>query len=420
MRNAQRAAALAVAGVLGGRNLSSALQDSVAVCGSLRGERAAAQALAYGTLRRLGFARFALARLAPRAPESAELAALLCVAIHQLADTEAAPYAVVHLAVENADGIGGRRIKSFANAILRSFLRQRGALLDAAHADAEARWSYPQWWIDRVTAELGPRAAATLEAGNLHPPMSLRVNRRRADVEQLHARLHGAGLSARALGPAALVLSSPVPVDLLPGFREGWVSVQDAGAQLTAPLLDLAPGQRVLDACAAPGGKAAHILELADVELIALDLDAQRLERVNENLGRLGLRARTFCADAGELTSWWDGEPFDRVLVDAPCSASGVVRRHPDIRWLRRPTDMAGFAKQQARLLDALWKVLRPGGKLLYATCSIFREENQERIEQFAARHSDARLLGGMPGEEGLLLPTREHDGFYHALLEKR
>lgn len=420
MRNAQRAAALAVAGVLGGRNLSSAMQDAIEACGGLPRERAAAQALAYGTLRRLGLARFVLAHLAPRAPDSAGLAALLCVALYQLADTAAAPHAVVHLAVENAGEFGGRGTKPFANAILRSFLRQRSALLAAAHADAEGRWSYPRWWIDRVTAELGPCAAAMLEVGNLHPPMSLRVNRRRADVEQVLARLHETGLSARALGPAALVLASPVPVDLLPGFREGWVSVQDAGAQLTAPLLDLAPGQRVLDACAAPGGKATHVLELADVELTALDLDAQRLERVNENLDRLGLRARTICADAGELASWWDDEPFDRVLVDAPCSASGVVRRHPDIRWLRRPADVAGFAKQQSRLLDALWKVLRPGGKLLYATCSIFREENQERIEQFAARHSDARQLGGMPGEEGLLLPTREHDGFYHALLEKR
>jgi 16S rRNA (cytosine967-C5)-methyltransferase len=228
-----------------------------------------------------------------------------------------------------------------------------------------------------------------------------------------------AGIEARLLDGHALQLLAPVPVDRLPGFAAGALSVQDAGAQQAARLMDLHEGQRVLDACAAPGGKTAHMLELAHVELTALDDDADRLRRVSANLERLGLEADIRCADAGDLDAWWDGEAFDRVLLDAPCSASGVVRRHPDIKWLRRPADIPGFARQQQRLLDALWKVLAPGGKLLYATCSIFREENQEGIDRFLARRPDARPCGAMPGQGGLLLPNEEHDGFYYALLQK-
>jgi 16S rRNA (cytosine967-C5)-methyltransferase len=211
-----------------------------------------------------------------------------------------------------------------------------------------------------------------------------------------------------------------MPVELLPGFVEGMVSVQDAGAQMSAPLLDLQPGQSVVDACAAPGGKTGHICELADVRLTALDQDSLRLRRVRENLDRLGYDARVRCADAADLDAWWDGNPVDRVLVDAPCSASGVVRRHPDIKWLRREQDIQEFARQQSRLLEAMWKVVIGGGKLLYVTCSVFREENQEQVERFLARHSDSRQLERPAASEGnLLLPTEDHDGFFHALFEK-
>jgi 16S rRNA (cytosine967-C5)-methyltransferase len=249
--------------------------------------------------------------------------------------------------------------------------------------------------------------------------MTLRVNRRRRAMPDYAQALETAGIVAKLLDDEALQLGRPMPIEQLPGFAQGEVSVQDAGAQLAAPLLDIADGMRVLDACAAPGGKTAHLLELAHVELLALDADGARLQRVQGNLQRLGLGAQLQCADAAELDAWWDGRPFDRVLLDAPCSASGVVRRHPDIKWLRRPGDIAGFARQQERLLDALWKVLAPGGKLLYATCSIFREENQEGIERFLIRQPDARRAGLMPGSDGLLLPNEAHDGFYYALLQK-
>jgi 16S rRNA (cytosine967-C5)-methyltransferase len=419
MLGALRTAAQAVASVLAGRNLSAALDCAGEGAGALEAESASGKALAYGTLRHLGYLRFALARLAPRPPRDARLSALLCVAIHQLEYTSEPHYAVVDRAVECAAQFAGRAAKPFANAVLRSYLRRRVEIRSAAERDPEARWSYPNWWIERLKAQLGGEAERVLELGNQHPPMTLRVNARRATPAAYLDRLRAAGMQGRVVGPVAVLLERPVPVSELPGFAAGEVSVQDAGAQHAAPLLAADAGMRVLDACAAPGGKTTHLLELADVELLALERDPERLRRVQENLARLGLAARTLCADAGNLERWWDGTAFDRVLLDAPCSASGVVRRHPDIKWLRRAQDLERFAAQQQRLLEALWQVLRRGGKFLYVSCSVFREENQLQIGRFVARHPDARLLPCHEGEDGLLLPREEHDGFYHALLEK-
>jgi 16S rRNA (cytosine967-C5)-methyltransferase len=217
------------------------------------------------------------------------------------------------------------------------------------------------------------------------------------------------------------LLEQPVAVDRLPGFSAGEVSVQDCGAQLAASLLDVADGMRVLDACSAPGGKTAHLLELADLDLTAVDHDGKRLQKVEQNLCRLGLKAKCLVGDAAEPQKWWDGKPFQRILADVPCSASGVVRRHPDIKWLRRESDIAQFAAQQAVILDALWRCLDQGGKLLYVTCSVFAEENSRQVAAFLQRHADAELLP-LPGraEQDLqLLPDQEHDGFYYALLAK-
>ena len=382
-------------------------------------ERGAIQDICYGTLRHWGKLSAVLAQLAPKPIASPELRTLLLTALYQLEYSDAAPYAVVDSAVECAAQLGGEQVRSFANAVLRNYQRRREVLLANATALDEGRFSYASWWIERLRRDFGPDAERILEAGNLHPPMTLRTNVRRGSASDYLHRLQQAGLDAQRLGNGALLLARPVPVDRLPGFDEGAVSVQDAGAQLAATLLDVRDGMRVLDACAAPGGKTAHILELADVDMTALDADAVRLQRVGSNLDRLRLSARLRAADAATLDAWWDGNPFERVLVDAPCSASGVVRRHPDIKWLRRPSDIAGFAAQQQRLLEALWKVVARGGKLLYVTCSIFSEEDHETIDVFAARHPDARILGGMPGRDGLLLPDDEHDGFYYALLQK-
>jgi 16S rRNA (cytosine967-C5)-methyltransferase len=252
--------------------------------------------------------------------------------------------------------------------------------------------------------------------------MALRPNRRRIDATALAARLDEAGIATRALPGGALVLEHPRPAASLPGFVQGMMSVQDPGAQCAAPLIDARDGMRVLDACAAPGGKTAHVLEWADVEMTALDRDARRLEAVDVNLARLGLTATTRAADAADLAAWWDGRPFDRVLLDAPCTASGVVRRHPDGKWLKRPGDAAALADEQSRLLAALWQVLGPGGKLLYATCSVFTLENRQRIAGFLNAHPDAKRLPidiPLAHRDGQLLPGADHDGFYYALLQK-
>ncbi len=374
------------------------------------------QALAYGTLRQLGYLQFVQRQLAPRTPKNTQLSALLWVALHQLARGEAA-YAVVDGAVDAAAALAGNRHKAFVNAVLRNYLRQRAEIDRAASADDEARFSYPRWWIDKLRSQLGAAAEAVLDAGNLHPPMTLRINLRRIDPEHYRAKLAEHAIACRSLGATALLVEPPCPVEALPGFSDGLVSVQDAGAQLAAPMLDARAGQRVLDACAAPGGKSAHLLEQADIALTAVDIDPERLQRVADNLRRLGLSATLLRGDAGEPAQWWDGRPYDRILLDAPCSASGVVRRHPDVKWLRRQADIGGFAGQQRRLLDAVWKLLSPGGKLLYVTCSIFCEENQHQVEAFLSRHGDARLL--QPPASGLLLPNPDHDGFYHALIAK-
>ena len=425
MQNSQQAAATTIQAVLSGQNMNVALDSVLRSTPFADSERSAARAYSYGTLRHLGYLRFALARLASRPPKDPGLRSLLLVALYQLEFGNAANYAVVDQAVESVSAVCGRPLKSFANAVLREYLRKRQEIADAAIQDDVARFSYPRWWIDKLRSQLGGQADEILEYGNLHPPMTLRVNRRRIEPVDYLALLADNGLSATLVdsaiaNSAAIRLETPMSVEKLPGFAEGMVSVQDAGAQLSASLLDLQAGQAVVDACAAPGGKTGHILELADVSLTALDKDSLRLKRVGENLDRLGYDAQMQCADAADLDTWWDGKPVDRVLLDAPCSASGVVRRHPDIKWLRREKDIQGFTRQQSRLLDAMWKVVVGGGKLLYVTCSVFREENQDQVERFLARHANACLLApAADSEGGLLLPAEDHDGFYHALFQK-
>jgi 16S rRNA (cytosine967-C5)-methyltransferase len=265
-----------------------------------------------------------------------------------------------------------------------------------------------------------------LATSNSRPPLTLRVNRRRTTPGEFLRVLEARGVHATIVGDAGVMLDSPLPAGSIPGLADGIVSVQDAGAQLAAPMLDLAGGERVLDACAAPGGKAAHVLELADVALTALDNDAGRLDRLHGNLGRLGLPATVVCGDAGDPASWWVGRAFDRILADVPCTASGVARRHPDIKWLRRVNDIEQMAVTQRRMLDALWQLLRRGGKLLYATCSVFQEENHLQVRQFLQSHEDAHRLSLAAADNdpelpaGQLLPDRQHDGFFYALLQKR
>lgn len=379
--------------------------------------RPAARDLAFTALRDYGRGDFLLARLLTKPLKDKRARALLLVALARLERRPEQAHTLVDQAVEAA----ARPFKGLTNAVLRSFLRQREKLIAAADADEVAYYRHPRWWLTLLREAYPDHWQQIVAAGNAHPPMTLRLNARcRVTSAEFLTRLAAAGCPARALDETAILLDEPVPVERLPGFSEGIVSVQDWGAQRAAPLLDVQDGMRVLDACAAPGGKAAHLAELADVDLIALELDAGRARRIEENFNRLGLKATVRIGDARTPAIWWDGRPFERLLVDAPCSASGVARRHPDIKWLRRPDDVAGFAQTQAAILDALWPLLAPGGKMLYCTCSVFPEENSLQMSAFQARHADARRLptgGELP--ELKLLPTATHDGFYYALLEK-
>ncbi len=425
MIDTQLRAVRVVLQVLAGRSLASELPRTRNAVQDDSG--GALQDICFGVFRHLGLLRGLLAALATRAPTDRDVAALLLVALYQLQFTKAAPYAVVDHAVRACTRLRKGSAKGLVNALLRNFLRHPEALLSQARRTEEGRWSYPQWWIEEVRRAYPGRHGAILEAGSAHPPMTLRVNLRLIRCEDYLALLHGAGIGAEQVGRAALLLAKPMRVDQLPGFGQGLVSVQDLSAQYAAGLLDLAVGQRVLDACAAPGGKTAHILESADVELTAIDRDAARLTRVRETLERLRLRARVVCADAAEPSSWWDGTRFQRILLDAPCTASGVVRRHPDIKWLRRPQDGPALAAQQRQLLEVLWHMLAAGGKLLYATCSVFPDENQLQIAAFLQSHPEARLLplsdipeGPVIGNiKGQILPDSRHDGFFYSLLQR-
>jgi 16S rRNA (cytosine967-C5)-methyltransferase len=309
------------------------------------------------------------------------------------------------------------RAKGMVNAVLRRFLRERQALLDTALLEPLAKWNYPQWWIDAARAAWPQDWQAVLESGNAAPPLTLRVNVRKTSVEQYLATLSAAGMDADQIGPSAVRLAKAVGVGHIPGFADGLVSVQDAGAQLAAPLLDVQNGMRVLDACAAPGGKTCHILELADADVTAMDADPKRLSRVDENLRRLGLTAALQTAEA-QKSAWWDGRQFDRILADVPCTASGIVRRHPDIRWLRRKGDTLQLATLSAKILDNLWQMLAPGGKLLFVTCSLWPQESEAQAAAFAVRNNAARL--DAPGQ---LLPAGgagpDHDGLFYALFQK-
>jgi 16S rRNA (cytosine967-C5)-methyltransferase len=407
-------AARAVAAVSKGRSLSEAL---LAFGKEPPNARSAAQDVAYGVLRRYGWGNFILGRLLEKPLTHPETHALLLAALYRLETRPEAAHMVVDQAVMAAGELAGGVFKGLVNGVLRSYLRQRDSLLEAVAGNDEAAHQHPKWWLARLRKTYPLAWPQIVAAGNQQPPMTLRVNPRRMTQADYLTHLESADLPACLVGESGLRglrLLKPVPVDRLPGFFEGWVSVQDAGAQRAAELLDPAPNDYVLDACAAPGGKTAHLLERSDIDLLALDIDVDRVHRIEETLGRLGLIAKVKVADCCAVDRWWNGRSFDAILADVPCSASGVVRRHPDIKWLRREGDIRRFAQTQAAILDALWPLLRPGGKLLYATCSVFVEENSAQIDAFLVRQvGSQRLL------EEQWLPQEEHDGFYYALLRK-
>lgn len=419
--------------------------------------RPGVQALTFHVLRELGTARAVVSRLAPRKPDAA-VSALLCSAVALLlvkpiaadlskepvqssgsgtqertAGLKYAEHTVVNQAVEAVrQDRHTQRQAAFVNACLRRFLRERDALLDSVKLEPAAQWNHPAWWVQRVQRDHPEHWQAILRANNEPGPMALRVNRRQVERAAYQQALLGLGLNSSLAGDDGLVLQSPQPVERLPGFSRGHCSVQDTAAQLAAGLLldgrAWTSAERVLDACAAPGGKTAHLLERADLDLIALDVDPRRCTRIEDNLQRLGLKAEVRVADASQPSAWWDGRPFDAILLDAPCTASGIVRRHPDVRWLRRATDVEQLVSIQRRLLEALWPLLKPGGRLVYCTCSVFKAEGAEQVQAFLERHTDAlmrpstgHLLPGLSHVAGEFNdnPAGGYDGFFYACIDK-
>jgi len=381
--------------------------------------RGAIQDLAYGTLRAGERGDFVLSQLLRSPLAEAQMRCLLLAALYRLDSRPEDSHTTVDQAVTATATLAHGKYRALGNAVLRNALRQRESIQSQINADEPALWQHPAWWIAAVKKAYPAQWQSILTAANSHPPMTLRVNRRHGDAAAYIARLAEFGIGARALDDTAVLLERPLNVDGLPGFAEGHTSVQDWGAQQAARLLNAQAGMRVLDACAAPGGKTAHILELAEVDLTALELDPKRAQRIHENLQRIGRPATVKTADCANLAAWWDGQPFERILADVPCSASGVARRHPDIKWLRRKNDIGSFATTQQRILDALWQTLAPGGTMLYCTCSIFPQENGEQLAAFVERHADAQRMeiDGQP--ELQLTPSPEQDGFYYALLQK-
>jgi len=462
-RQLQGAASILMA-VRDGQSMTAALADVDAAL------RPGVQALSFHALRWLGRAE-ALRQQLARKPPPPEADALLCVALAlcwndsrndiaapgfdeplvgksapsgRRAVREASsvgamytPHTLVDQAVEAAKRSEATTHQaSFVNGCLRRFLREQDALVARTDANPQAVWNHPQWWIDRLRKDHPQDWQAILRANNSQAPLIVRINRRKTTPAQYLYALEAMDIVATPVGEHGVILAHAQAVTRLPGFAEGHFSVQDAAAQLAAPLLlnglVAAAGPnaplRVLDACAAPGGKTAHLLEYADCEVTALDIDTRRCERIAQNLQRLGLNARIVIGDASAPADWWDGQPYDAILLDAPCTASGIVRRHPDVRWLRRPTDIAQLAQIQALQLEALWPLVRPGGRLLYCTCSVFRAEGDNQVQTFVTRHTDASIrpspghLLPQSGVQATGLPDNlpgDHDGFYYAMLEK-
>jgi len=417
---------MAVADVLSGRNLTLALPDALDVFPKATPQQKGGAAdLSYGTLRFYGEVNAYLTQLLEKPLSNTDINALLLVALYQLLHDQADDFTVVNQAVKAAGNAKPRWAKSLVNGVLRNFLRKKETLSTSIKANEVALYSYPQWWINTLKQQYPDAWQVMLQAGNAHPPMTLRVNAKQSTAHAYVKLLTRQDITATVLGGEAVMLSKPIPVEQVTGFVDGVVSVQDYGAQLAAHLLDVKPNMRVLDACSAPGGKTGHLLELAELELIALDNDASRLDRVASNLTRLHLQADLQLGDAGK---WQTAQPFDRILADVPCTASGIVRRHVDIKWLRRESDIVSFTQQQAVILANLWHLLSKGGKLLYATCSVFAEENQQQIDRFLQLNADAIQLPlaltddrteNMTIQHGQLIPSNTHDGFFYALLQK-
>ncbi len=418
----QTAAACVTDVIASGRSLTVVLSELRQRDLPANAVRAQAIDLAYATLRRYRRADVELSVLLDRPTAEDELRNLLRVALCWLEMHPERAHVGVDQAVEAAATLSAGRYRGFVNAILRRALRERASLDQTIARDVEATWQHPQWWLDRLQQDWPEDWQTIAAGGNRKPPMGLRVNTLATTVDAYAAQLAAAEIELQGRlpedGPDALLLAQPRPAETLPGFAAGLVSIQDIGAQQAARLLNVQPGMRVLDACAAPGGKAVHLLQSAAITLTAVEADRERCAALTRALDASRFPSdrsiQVVCADAAETAASWAKRPFDAILLDAPCSGSGVAGRHPDAKWLRRDDDIYALARTQKRLLKALWPLLKPGGRLLYGTCSVFSLENQQQIARFLEQTPDARLVS-----QQHLLPDARHDGFYYALLSK-
>jgi len=379
--------------------------------------------MVYGAIRDLGKSNFYINKLVKNKIENRCLEGLLHIALFQITHERSNNFTLVNEAVDAAKKIDHKK-SAFINAVLRNFLRKKDELQQELDEDESAVYSYPNWWIQKVKNQYPKNWKDILTIGNQRPPLALRINLKKIGVNEYSAILDKHEINHTLVGGECLIINIPLGVDKIPGFSEGKVSVQDFGAQLAAHLIDLKKGHKVLDACSAPGGKACHMLELNSIELLAIESDKKRTNKIQENVDRQGLKAKILNEKISSQNKWWDKECFDRILLDVPCSASGIVRRHVDIKWLRRINDFKNFGENQQSLLRSVWPMLKENGKLLYITCSIFEEENRDVIEKFKQDLGNVSELNiNFPSNvahiQNQILPSSNHDGLFYALLQK-
>ena len=425
MQNSQLLSAKVLEKLLSGANLDKSF-DAVFSSNkndNLEIQESQIKALTYGAVRYLGKSRFIISQLVKNKIENRMVECLIHIALYQLSQEKFNNFTIVNQAVDAAKKIDFRKSK-FVNAILRNYLRSKDNLHELLNQELVARYSYQNWWINKVKSEFKNDWEEILEIGNQHPPLTLRVNKRKIDIEKYSKTLINNSLAHQVISNTGLIINNPLNIKDIPGFLEGHISVQDYGAQIATELLDIKKGQKILDACAAPGGKTCNILESEDVNVTALEIDKIRADKISENLKRLDLDANVIHGSLSNENLWWDGGHFDRILFDVPCSASGIVRRHVDIKWLRQMNDLKKFSEIQYLLLKSAWPLLNSGGKLLYVTCSIFSNENRDVVERFKQDFMDAKEIdliypNNIKHIKNQLIPSENHDGLFYVLLKK-
>ena len=425
MQNSQLMSAKVLEKLLNGSNLDKSF-DAVfnnSKSKSIDIQESQIKALTYGSVRFLGKSRFIIDQLVKNKIENRTVECLIHIALYQLSQEKFNNFTIVNQAVDAAKKIDFRKSK-FVNAILRNYLRSKDDLHALLNQEQVAKYSYQKWWIDKVKIEFKNDWEEILEIGNQHPPLTLRINKRKINIEKYSETLINNGLEHQIISNTGLIIKNPLNINDIPGFLEGNISVQDFGAQIATELLDIKRDQKILDACAAPGGKTCNIVEYANVDVTALEIDEIRVKKIVDNLRRLELNANVIHGELCNDNLWWDGEHFDRILLDVPCSASGIVRRHVDIKWLRQMNDLKKFSEMQYLLLKSAWPLLKCGGKLLYVTCSIFSNENRDVMERFKKDFIDANEIeliypNNIKHIKNQLIPSENHDGLFYALLEK-